>query len=246
MSGSRRRIGIVGLASVIALVGGAVAFAGHQTAGVGSYTGCLKPNTGSLSRFAVGDAPSSPCPAGDQVVHVSGGDITSVDTPVGSGIQGGTTNGAVSLSLATVPAARAYSSVNVFVDNFDDEPGPQPVQFDAETFDTAGLHDTTTNTSRLTAPRAGIYVVTGNVMWCNDPVGFRQVTIVGGGGIAAQSRVDAATDEYHTSQSVSAILDLSAGAYVQLDLQQGSTGDVCTLGVTGGNPSLSMAWIGPD
>jgi hypothetical protein len=127
-----------------------------------------------------------------------------------------------------------------------DEESLQIVPFDAETFDTANLHSTTTDTGRLTAPRDGIYVVTGNVEWCNSTDGFREATILlGANGVMAQSRIDAVTDGLHTSQSLSAILDLASGAYVQLALRQGSSGNLCTLGTTEGNPSLSMVWIGP-
>jgi hypothetical protein len=242
----RQRISIMGLGLTIVVVSTAVAFAGHQASGVSSFTGCLKQSNGTLSRFAVGDSPQSPCPSGNVEMHVSGGDITSVATPAGSGLQGGGTDGAVSLSLATVPAARAFASSPVDIDNVGDEESLQIVPFDAETFDTANLHSTTTDTGRLTAPRDGIYVVTGNVEWCNSTDGFREATILlGANGVMAQSRIDAVTDGLHTSQSLSAILDLASGAYVQLALRQGSSGNLCTLGTTEGNPSLSMVWIGP-
>jgi hypothetical protein len=243
----RRRVFILGSVVAILIATTAVALAGHGTTNVLSFTGCLKTNNGTLSRFAVGDTPQSPCPSGNVEMHVSGGDITSVETVPGSGLQGGGTNGALSLNLATVPAARVFSTSPLDVDNEGDEPGRQFAAFDGESFDTAGLHDST-NPTRLTAPVDGIYVIVGNVEWCNSSEGFRQVTVMlGQNGFMAQSRIDAvAQDGLHTSQSVSAILGLASGDYVQLDLQQGSSGNLCTLGTTEGNPSLSMAWIGPD
>lgn len=56
--------------------------AGHQTS-VASYTGCLNTSSGMLSKLAVGDSPSSACGQGQVVIHLSGGDMTSVDAGVG-------------------------------------------------------------------------------------------------------------------------------------------------------------------
>jgi hypothetical protein len=242
----RRRVFVLGSVLAIIVVTSAVALAGHGTTNVLSFTGCLKTSNGSLSRIAVGDTPQSSCPGGNVEMHVSGGDITSVATPSGSGIQGGGTNGALSLSLATVPAARAYSSVNVTVADSSVNPALHIVPFNSESFDTDNLHDLTTNNGRLTATRAGIYVISANVEWCNNSLGFRTTSILlGENGVMGQSRIDAATDGFHTSQSVTAILDLPADAYVQLGLQQGSGGDLCTLVTSDGNPTLAMTWVGP-
>jgi hypothetical protein len=69
-----------------------------------SYAACL--NTaggaaGTFSQVAVGDSPAKACGQNQTLVHLSGGDITAVRTPPGSGLTGGTENGAASLSLAS-------------------------------------------------------------------------------------------------------------------------------------------------
>jgi hypothetical protein len=95
----RRWLLALSLTMLTALAAAVYAIAGHQDSVV-SYTGCLAPSQGTLSRFAVGDAPKSACPGGSVQMHVSGGDISAVRTPSGSGLTGGGENGAVSLGVS--------------------------------------------------------------------------------------------------------------------------------------------------
>lgn len=92
------RIGLAMLmAPAIVLLPGLVSIA--RAAGVTTYSGCLSLSSGALTKIAPGDVPQSPCNPGQVVVHLSGGDITDVQTPAAGGLQGGTDNGAASLSL---------------------------------------------------------------------------------------------------------------------------------------------------
>jgi hypothetical protein len=66
---------------------------------VAHLTGCLN-NGGSFTHVAIGDSPAKDCGQNETLVHLSGGDITAVRTPPGSGLTGGSENGAATLSLA--------------------------------------------------------------------------------------------------------------------------------------------------
>jgi hypothetical protein len=88
--------GVAAMAVAASLVGGAVAAFPQDN--VKLYTGCLT-SGGSLINVAEGDNPLQACSSPKQAVKLSGGDITAVRTLAGSGLTGGSDNGAVSLAL---------------------------------------------------------------------------------------------------------------------------------------------------
>ena len=164
--------GAVGVAAAFV---GVLVFAVRALAGpaapVLSFTGCLRPN-GSIADVALGDQPATPCKNGQTVIHLSGGDMTAVQTPAGGGLRGGGASGDVSLSLAPIPAARVKASAPVLVPH--DTLTVLPLDF--VEFDTAGLFNPADNT-RLTAPIDGIYTVSAHVSWPAVPVGSRELFI---------------------------------------------------------------------
>jgi hypothetical protein len=94
-----RKLSLVGVAVTVMLVVAATGIAGHITSDVKSYTGCLVSGEGVIVKVKEGNAPKSACTGGQTLVHLSGGDITSVAPQAGGGLTSGGTNGAVSLSL---------------------------------------------------------------------------------------------------------------------------------------------------
>jgi hypothetical protein len=92
----RKGVLVAALALAVAVVGTAVAAFPQDN--VKLYTGCLN-SGGNITYVKEGDSPLQACASPKQVVKLSGGDITSVNTPAGSGLSGGSTNGAVTLTL---------------------------------------------------------------------------------------------------------------------------------------------------
>ena len=92
-------VSILGALAALAF-GAGIAHAVFPDDSVTSFAACLATNAGSGGTFthvAVGDTPTAACNAGQILVHLSGGDITSVDA--GTGLTGGSANGAATLGI---------------------------------------------------------------------------------------------------------------------------------------------------
>ena len=99
----KRKILVVALVALTAFaVSGGLAFAVFPADSITHFTGCLNTSAspgGTFVNVAQGENPSRACGKGQVVAHLSGGDITTVQTASGSGLTGGTDNGAASLAL---------------------------------------------------------------------------------------------------------------------------------------------------
>jgi hypothetical protein len=115
--------------------------------------------------------------------------------------------------------------------------------FNTETFDTSAIHDTGSNTSRLTAPLTGKYLVEGSISWAANGTGVRVnrirrngSTILSGGGGSA-----IATSGLSLCHSATIAL-LNATDYVELLGFQSSGGNLDTIT---NEANFSMTWLGP-
>jgi hypothetical protein len=144
----------------------------------------------------------------------SGGDITGVTA--GTGLSGGGTSGAVTLSVLS-SAARVYNNAALSVGS-----GATAVlTFNSEIYDNDSIHSTSSNTSRLVVQDDGTYLIVGNVEWDSNTSGtLRTLGIRLGGSttIANTANAPAAT----LRQNVSAVYSLTAGQYVELTVYQDS------------------------
>lgn len=117
------------------------------------------------------------------------------------------------------------------------------VGFDAEISDDYAMHDNVTNNSRLTIPTGedGLYLVVFKLEWASNSSGDRitRLYVNGSGNNYAYTRIPPSASSF-TAYTVSAVLPLSAGDYVQQYVWQNSGGD---LDITANDNMLSITRI---
>jgi hypothetical protein len=118
--------------------------------------------------------------------------------------------------------------------------------FDSESFDTDAFHSTSTNTSRITIPsgKAGKYSVQWQVVYVQNSTGNRNTRLTVNGSNAAYGTWINAVVGDPTSISASALLNLSAGDYVELLIGQGSGGALDASGNEAVGCTLAVTYLG--
>jgi hypothetical protein len=105
-------------------------------------------------------------------------------------------------------------------------------------FNIGGVFDSGAPT-KLTAPIAGVYDITGTAEWASGGIGYRQLEIdTESSGRVATDLIPVAATQF-TYNNVSTVVELKAGESVELVADQASGG-----ALTINNANFSMAWIG--
>jgi hypothetical protein len=114
--------------------------------------------------------------------------------------------------------------------------------FDAERNDASGWHSTVTNTSRLTAPVAGWYLIGGTVEWATgNTVGARYaLLILNGATQIAMAGGPVGTSAEAIQLTPAVAWYMNAGDYVELNLYQTSGGSLQILATPARSPEF---WI---
>jgi hypothetical protein len=135
--------------------------------------------------------------------------------------------------FASLPSARAFHSALQAM------PGSNlTMAFNSEQFDTANIHDTATNNSRLVAPIAGLYLITANATFtaANGTEIWLGISHNTAGFIAAHGTTVAVSGQH----SVSTVFRMEAGQFVTLIA-------CCTGSVGSGSlgAAFSLTWLAP-
>jgi hypothetical protein len=100
------------------------------------------------------------------------------------------------------------------------------VTFPAETFDTDNMHSTSSNTERITVPKAGLYLLQGGANWASSAAGFRYLRFGLNGSAGYSGTVGPLKSTSNEALSISDLLSLNANDYVTLQAMQDSGGDL--------------------
>jgi hypothetical protein len=149
--------------------------------------------------------------------------------PVSSG-SGGYTEG-----------ARVYNNADIAISN----DSGTALTFNSERYDTDTIHDTVTNTGRLTCKTAGVYIISANIEFAAHSTGTRQVFIRlnGSSYIAMTNSAPVASPLAHRF-SISTIYKLEVSDYLTLEVYQSSGGNLNVVSASARSPEFAMQRIG--
>lgn len=140
---------------------------------------------------------------------------------------------------SSIPAARVMNSADQSIA----DATATALSFDSERYDSAALHDTAVNNSRLTAPVTGIYEVTVNMLWDDSPTGSRVLRVLRNG--ASVLAVATHPTVGSTGQNLTTVARLAAGDYVEAYVSQDSGSALSVLESGDYSPEFSMTWLAP-
>jgi hypothetical protein len=131
------------------------------------------------------------------------------------------------------------STVNFSIANNTDT----KLTWNVEEYDTNSYHSTVTNTSRITVPSTGYYLITWFVPWQYNSTGRRvQNLFKNGNGIAAYPLgADGASSYAANAAGRSLVLYLTASDYLEVNVYQNSGGALNALGNDGGYIHMTFA-----
>lgn len=100
--------------------------------------------------------------------------------------------------------------------------------FNSERFDNGGLHDTSTNNSRITFATAGVYYYGANVNWgTTSDTGYRELTILLNGSTNInQSTLDGDAVSFSPRQQINGMWEFDADDYIVLSVFQSTGGAI--------------------
>jgi len=138
--------------------------------------------------------------------------------------------------------ARVYNNANISIENNTNT----ALTFNSERYDTDSIHNTSTNTSRLTCNTAGKYLIIGNVVWAASAGNLRFAWIVLGGttylvGDIRNGQVAGAT---YDEIVIATIYDLAVTNYVEFFVKQTSGGALNAFSAAAIGPEFMMHRIG--
>ena len=141
-------------------------------------------------------------------------------------------------------STRVFNSADITVPSL--KPGEwQSLTFNSERWDTANLHETATNSSRLKAPSAGKYYIFAHITW-ESPLGTGlwglRLQLNGKTAIAEQTLPNNEAP-FRISMSVGTLYALAAGDYVEVQVFQNTGGPLLIRSIPATSPEFGMARI---
>ncbi len=253
MKSIRKRLTYADVMSTIAvflILGGATALAATKLGKNSVGTKQIKNNavtTAKIKNGAVtGAKVKSGSLTGTQINASTLGTVPNATNATNATTAGAVAAGAVTpAGLASIPVARVSDNTEQVLPN----ETPVTLNFNTESFDIDNLHSTTTNSSRLTAPIAGIYRVSASVGFILSSSTTSVILELVKNGTVDLFDTQNPTEGNTTFSNATDLVKLNAGDFVQVVAEQkgatsGSSAFSCSPAES--CPSFSMEWVAPS
>lgn len=138
--------------------------------------------------------------------------------------------------------ARVYNSADISVANTT----MSALTFNSERYDldpNGAIHDTSSNTGRLTVRTAGKYLFLATVRWASNSTGYRLASLRSNGTQTIATVTDNAVNGDATVQQVSSVVDLAASDYVEVLVYQNSGGALNASASSAEAPEFMMTKV---
>jgi hypothetical protein len=171
--------------------------------------------------------------------HISLGGVRIAPSP---------TAGQVMIASTTTDAAwTTPDGCRVYNDAVESIPTATPtaLTFNQERYDNGGLHSTVSNTSRLTAQKAGVYGISGHFCLPTAAASLVQCQIRLNGATMIASLMQNYVAGFQGYFSIATLFHLSANDYVELVATQNSGIAVNVALNSDDSPEFAMQWLGP-
>ena len=135
--------------------------------------------------------------------------------------------------------ARVYNSANISIPHNTNT----ILTFDSERWDTDTIHDTTTNTSRLTCKTAGKYIISAGVEFSADTAQQRQVKILLNGTTVIAYHSNDTSNVPTPRFAISTPYNLAVNDYVEVQVYQNSGSALNVVAASAYSPEFSIQMI---
>jgi len=143
--------------------------------------------------------------------------------------------------LYSVPRCEAYRSADQTIGNA----SFTSVTWDSETFDTASIHDTSTNSDRFTLVRDGMWLVVAQINFVSNATGTRRARLrFNDSSTLSQSYFYTASGDTARFTTSAIVYTDTTTDYVSLQVFQNSGGNLNFNGGSAAASRMSVAWLG--
>lgn len=140
------------------------------------------------------------------------------------------------------PACRVYHNTTQSISNG----VVTPLAFNSERYDTDTMHDTVTNNTRITINTAGLYLITGNIVFVTDTDYLRRAVLINLGATTIAQQETSTPSNANEFLSIATVYKCAVNDILTLNVFQTNTSANANnvSAVSNLSPEFTATWLG--